>query len=1499
MTTLPKEILNAIDNDRLVLWIGAGFSQSRLNLPNWRGMVEDILSKILEKDFPEHFLRLNERLQSNEKDVEIAVLGELSKLDEEVSLISKRSVKTLSSAYIFHNFKKLPDANDLSLTDFHTLWKISHKIITTNYDMGLDQTRPVTVDKVVWNNQYQLSQLTTDKPFYFKLHGCATDPESCILFPEQYQTLYRGTDKAHREDLTDPDTPVKFLLKQLLAGHTVLFIGFGVEEPIDYLIQYIYDLLGYIGKTHFLLTKKGAEDRVWGNLEKWEIDDWSEIPELLLVLARHKQERVQPFFRGKNPQNFTRPYAGREKDVAYLDRFFQSSDKNFLFLHGMGGVGKSHLLWEIWKTLSQKPVYYRLGPADSLDAVAAELGYGDFSSLPPERKNKAFLDKARQETQALVFDDFYEVRDEQLYRTLLDLRDLPGVKTLIISRTLPADFIQRDFKPVAHEITELPKEAFFDCMRVYHEETFPDKYELSTDLLEICWNYAQGYPLGGQFLLNLREFDPNFERSLQEVGALNLERDPEREHFVSRLVSVILDKANNEAERQLAGEAAVFNEPLPYSVFETLPSWNKEAFHSLWRRKHLFFQQTGELFGAHPLVRSVLINKLGNSEEAHAKAGEYYEQLAISNDQLQLARLEKALYHFGKAGDVYWQEFKERMRPQFLESTKNLVDANAQVTIERLLFRLKLNPEDLAAMNELGMAYRRNGNALKSIEILEHAVSLGNLQSINELGISYRAAGQIDKSFQLLEQAIERPPRNVILLNGLSYCYQESGQISEAISLIQKAITIQPYNIILIIRLRQLLKQSNHSDDTTSILQKAVQLQPENVILLNELGKSLREAKRLNDAINILQKSVDKGSIQSMNELGITLREAKRLDDAIDILQKAVDRGSIQSMNELGITLREAQRLDDAIDILQQAVDKGSIQSMNELGITLREAKRLDDAIDILQKAVDRGSIQSMNELGITLREAQQLDDAIDILQKAVDKGSVQSMNELGITLREAKRLNDAIDILQKAVDKGEIPSMNELGITLREAKRLEDAIDILQKAVDKGNIQSMNELGITFREAKRLDDAIDILQKAVDKGNVQSMNELGITFREAKRLDDAIDILQKAVDRGSVQSMNELGITFREAKRLDDAIDILQKTIDKGEIPPMNELGITFREAKRFDDAIDILQKAADRGNVQSMNELGITFREVRRLDESIDILQKAAQLQPYNVIILNELGKSFREAKRLDDAIDILQKSVDRGNIQSMNELGITFREAKRLDDAIDILQKAVDKSSIQSMNELGITLREAKRYDEAIALWEKGRQMQPQNAFFKLNLLQIHLFFQPNATKAKEIFWTLPPNFPKSTQQRQMYTDIVEHLETILACESNEFKYYRLYLDRLAYFQSWDMAVHFLEKLTRRHTVREFRAWLGLALSQPSIGRAKEGLPILKETLQQLANLTANPWQREFYYRMAVGYLDALFHKGGKKELIKAFDWLEKDLDGLPEFEEKKSQWLNKSA
>ena len=314
-----------------------------------------------------------------------------------------------------------------------------------------------------------------------------------------------------------------------------------------------------------------------------------------------------------------------------------------------------------------------------------------------------------------------------------------------------------------------------------------------------------------------------------------------------------------------------------------------------------------------------------------------------------------------------------------------------------------------------------------------------------------------------------------------------------------------------------------------------------------------------------------------------------------------------------------------------------------------------------------------------------------------------------------------------------------------------------------------------------------------------------------------------------------------------------------------MNELGITFRETKRLDDAINILLKSVEKGNIQSMNELGITFRE----------------------------------AKRFDDAINILQKSVEKGNVQSMNELGITLREAKRLDEAIDVLQKAVDRGNIQSMNELGITLREAKRYDEAIALWEKGRQIQPQNAFFKLNLLQIHLFFQPNVAKAKEIFWTLPPNFPKSTQQRQMYTDIVEHLETILACDSNEFKYYRLYLDRLAYFQSWDMAVHFLEKLTRRHAVHEFRAWLGLALSQPSIGRSKEGIPILKEALQQLTNLNANPRQREFYHRMAIGYLDALFHKGGKKELLKALDWLEKDLDELPEFAEKKSQWLNKSA
>ena len=747
---LPEPIFEAIRSDKLVLWIGAGFSQHRLGLPDWNGLVTEIARRGLEASEPARYASIKTDLEEGRRSA-IAVLAELEPF------------APAAHALIVEKFLINRERNDPALQDFHTLWDISRKIITTNYDTGLDLARPGKVPKVQPHLSYQLNQLLNqyEGAFYYKLHGCAEeDPGRCILFPNQYDELYRGTSEVNLDTLTDEETPGKFLLKHLIAGHTILFIGFRMEPAARYMLEYGQRLLGDLGRPHFRLVRKGAGNETWPFVQNLEIDTWDALPALLAELAREKRAHVPPPFRGVYPQTFDLPYVGREADVAHLNEFFRDPAQNFRFLHGMGGVGKSHLLWTVWQTLDTQPVYYRLGPADSLEGLALELGYGDIALLPPPAKTKAFLEAAARERQPMVFDDFYEVRDPHLYRALLDLRNIPGIKTLLISRSLPPDFIGVDVRDKAREITDLPREAFFNCLRGFHQKVFADKYDLTDALLDTCWDHCRGYPLGGQFLLGLKEFDPDFDLSLTHIGRLDLESDPEREGFMTRLLDVILQKGT-EAERQLAREAAAFTEPLPQRVYERLPAWDKTAFHTLWRRKHLFFQQAGGLFGAHPLVRTVLESKLGLSVPAHVCAGAYYETLSADDRDLRLSRLQKALYHFDKSrsesDDTHWQGFVVRMRPQFIDlNVKQLVDDNAESTIERLQFRLALSPDDPAAMNELGMAFRRAGKLEESIIILKKSADAGNVQSMNELGMSYREANELMKSIEVLEIAVEK-----------------------------------------------------------------------------------------------------------------------------------------------------------------------------------------------------------------------------------------------------------------------------------------------------------------------------------------------------------------------------------------------------------------------------------------------------------------------------------------------------------------------------------------------------------------------------------------------------------------------------------------------------------------------------------------------------------------------------------------------------------------------
>ena len=773
MSNIPQPILDAIKNDRLILWVGAGFSQRRLGLPSWRGLVEELADACLSA---EEANDLKAQLDNN-------TLNEVQAL-ESLKPHQKTCTSILKKRFATHY-----EHEDERLIDFFDLWQISRKIITTNYDLGLDATKPIHVSRVLPNNQWQLQDLVDYPSFYFKLHGCATEPDSCILFQDQYEDIYR---KSHTAIYTDKETPAKFHLKRLMAENTVLFIGFGMERPVHVVLDYLHELLDGKEPTKFLLTKKD-DARSWPHTEKWLVDDWDEIPIKLTELVEAKL----PYIRVTEPQQdvrqtFDRGYVGREEAVEKLESFF-NSDKRFFFLHGPGGMGKSHLLDAVIKLLepTSRPLYFKITANTRLRDLARAIGLPNLPAASSGRPHSLFLKALEKLNRPIVFDDFYECNEEILERTLMALPQQLGIRSILISRSLPQAFSELDSGVRSLEVRELDRTAYDACLRDLNEESDYFPSGLPDNIIDQCWDLAKGYPLGGQLLLGLFA-EPDFD--IDKIQRLNLENDPDRKKFVRRLLAVIL-KEGRDAERDLAHQIAVFDEAVPESAFSELPAWKVDPlpFHALWKRKRILarhFEDKTALYGMHALVRSLLLEKYGDPALARRAAGRFYETRAeAANKAIKTTLFQKAFDHYERSPEEDRLAFEKRMKPHYVDlNVVQLRDKWSPVQqIKDLQFRLRFAPDDISAQNELGMAYRADGNLIKAIEVLQKAADAGNIHAMNELGMTLREAGQRDKAIEVLQKAAELQPGNVILLNELGITLRETGQFQQAISYFEEA----------------------------------------------------------------------------------------------------------------------------------------------------------------------------------------------------------------------------------------------------------------------------------------------------------------------------------------------------------------------------------------------------------------------------------------------------------------------------------------------------------------------------------------------------------------------------------------------------------------------------------------------------------------------------------------------------------------------------------------
>ena len=279
MENIPHGLKEAIENDELVLFIGAGLSWDLKNtegktLGGWKEMVSSMLSYL--KD---------EKCITAEEQQSCEELGPIKALQRlENNKIDKRVIGHFVKRYF-----KLGKENNFSLQE--KLYSLSTKIITTNYDLAFEKPiKKLRKEKAYKGQNQKLSKLMGDPVFLFKLHGCITKIKSLVLFPSDYRKLYNNYDR---------DAAFTLLaFKFLIFSKTFLFIGTGMDESqIINFFEEIKDIRRFYNQEHYIITTDPLSIPT-NFLTPIKINDYAEIPSYIDQLVNIKKNAEEE----KNPE---------------------------------------------------------------------------------------------------------------------------------------------------------------------------------------------------------------------------------------------------------------------------------------------------------------------------------------------------------------------------------------------------------------------------------------------------------------------------------------------------------------------------------------------------------------------------------------------------------------------------------------------------------------------------------------------------------------------------------------------------------------------------------------------------------------------------------------------------------------------------------------------------------------------------------------------------------------------------------------------------------------------------------------------------------------------------------------------------------------------------------------------------------------------------------------------------------------------------------------------
>ena len=218
-TKIPQNIIEAANNGKLVVFIGAGVSRV-VGCKGW----DDLANSLLIACYDEGLV--------NYKEKEL-LTHQVKNNKELITIAHKLLLENEKEEKFYEKFDKAlePQKTDLEKYNIYKeLIGFNALFISTNADTIFEDE--TNIKKFFQSNEittYTLNQYNTNRePMLFKIHGCKNDRNSLVFTLEQYLRKYKAKD-------------FKKFLNEIFSQYVVLFVGYGLAEMelLDFLFTKI------------------------------------------------------------------------------------------------------------------------------------------------------------------------------------------------------------------------------------------------------------------------------------------------------------------------------------------------------------------------------------------------------------------------------------------------------------------------------------------------------------------------------------------------------------------------------------------------------------------------------------------------------------------------------------------------------------------------------------------------------------------------------------------------------------------------------------------------------------------------------------------------------------------------------------------------------------------------------------------------------------------------------------------------------------------------------------------------------------------------------------------------------------------------------------------------------------------------------------------------------------------------------------------------------------